>query len=144
MDADIARALDEAMVTLADAASECEQLRTANEKLAKSEKILLQKVASTGARFDSEAIDSTLDRLVNLQLIHPEVRAKIASELARDPNTALKLCVKVAEALQNAPSEGGGIEKEASSSDHSKPGLTPEDPDGWEMAMRGEVPPLRK
>lgn len=106
-----------------------EELKQANadlsQKLAEASaaRVKLEKVASaTPQLFTEEEIDQTISRLVDLSLVNPQSKEKVASILKGDNHSILTLLKDVSEAGLSSVESGQGIAKEANASD---------DPDGW-------------
>lgn len=108
------------------------------QKLSDADKVLLEKVATAKASaLDPDRVNAAIDRLVTLQIIPLELHAKVASQLRKDPNSALSLLAQVAENLSSAPAEGYGVQKEASAEHDDS------DPDGWGDVLAGKVPRIK-
>jgi chromosome segregation ATPase len=97
------------------------QVEDLRVKLAGSEKIVLEKVA--GVVLDPALVTATLRQLADLSMVAPDAIEKIAAQLQKDPNGALRLVQRVATLSAPSHSEGRAVEKSAVNS-------TPSDPDG--------------
>ncbi len=108
------------------------------QRLSTADSILLEKVAAAkSSALDPDRVNTAVDRLVSLQIIPLELHAKVASQLRKDPNSALSLLAQVAESLSSAPAEGYGVQKEASATTDDS------DPDGWGDVLAGRVPKIK-
>lgn len=97
------------------------------EKLAQADKVELEKVATAPFSFEKAAMDKTLDKLIEKNIIVPEAREDTMQKLASDPAYALDMMQHFAnfnvEPL--AKPRGGGIDpapetvKAASAADDS-------------------------
>ena len=109
------------------------------EALEAEHRVTLEKVASMqkSARvalpeINPRVVDETLQQLEDLAIIKPEGREKIASDLASDPNNALRFMSRVLTLSAEAHSEGGGLPKSAST---ERPAAAESDPDGWNLVI---------
>lgn len=108
-----------------------QQLADLEAKLATQEKVILEKVAASAKpAFAAAELQGCLSRLVNLQLLRPEVQEKVAAELQANPNRVFGMMLGLTQALMSPPSEGQPLTKEAGADSDS-------DPDGWWRAARG-------
>ena len=139
-------ALDNVFVTALDfvdsAITDITRLETEKQglhaKLADTERVILEKVAAAkAAALDPDAINAAVDRLVTLKIIPFELHAKVASQVRKNPNSALSLLTQVAEQLISAPAEGSGVSKEAGTVEDGG------DLDGWDDVLQGRVPQIR-
>jgi hypothetical protein len=139
-------ALDNVFVTALDfvdsAIQDITRLETEKQglhaKLADTERVILEKVAAAkAAALDPDAINAAVDRLVTLKIIPFELHAKVASQVRKNPNSALSLLTQVAEQLISAPAEGSGVSKEAGTVEDGG------DLDGWDDVLQGRVPQIR-
>ena len=127
--------VDSAIADISRLETEKQALQT---KLADAERVVLEKVAAVkSAGLDPDAINAAVDRLVTLKLIPFELHTKVASQVRKDPNSALSLLTQIAEQLVSAPAEGSGIPKEAGTVEDDG------DPDGWGEVLQGRVPQIR-
>ncbi len=118
--------MTEALTALDASQTKVAQLES---QLADKDKIILEKVATKAAApvFKEADVQSTLDRLQEMNIIDSGMSTKLANEIKEDPKVMLGLLTKISEALILDPvREGGGIEKEASADN-----VNPTDPDGW-------------
>lgn len=114
------------------------KLAQLEKQLAAKDKVILEKVASTGPVFKPESITGTLNRLQEMNIIDASHATKIASDIDRDPHEVLGLLTKISEALiLSHNGEGSGIEKEAGANDDP-------DPDGWGAFAAGHRVLLKK
>jgi len=79
---------------------EIEQLKSASPA---EPKVELQKVA-----FSNDQLDRTLDFLVERELLDPDDRVKVASQMRDDPNVGLRLMEQVAAITAQPIVEDGG------------------------------------
>ena len=99
-----------------------------------SHEIRLEKVANASVRgLDPSAIDETLQELVDLAILNPAGQEKVASDLAQNPNYALKLALHCAKLSTPGHEEGRGVSKSASTMRAPASGI---DPDGWSNVLR--------
>lgn len=145
MNPEVIQSLDNALAGLQDyvetLGSHNQALQADNQrltsKLAEVDSVVLEKVAAAKkSALDKDQITSTLDRLVMLRILPLENHTKVAKRLAEDPNSALLLATQIAETIA-ASSEGYGVEKAAADD-------SDEDPDGWSLVAKGQVPRVRR
>jgi len=104
--------LEQSLALNKSAALDQAELADLRAKQATSAKVVLQKVAAAPA-LDSNLIDTTLQCLVDTSFLSRENREKMAAELQKDPNAALKLASRIA-TLSTPGHEGGHGVKTAS------------------------------
>ena len=115
---------------LADHDQKVQQIATLEAKLATQEKVILEKVATSTRPFSAADLQNCLGRLVNLQLLRPEMQEKVATELQENPNRVFGMMLGLTQVLMSTPSEGQPLTKEAGTDEEA-------DPDGWWRAARG-------
>lgn len=115
---------------LADHDQKVQQIATLEAKLATQEKVILEKVAASTRPFSAADLQNCLGRLVNLQLLRPEMQEKVATELQENPNRVFGMMLGLTQVLMSTPSEGQPLTKEAGTDEEA-------DPDGWWRAARG-------
>jgi hypothetical protein len=104
-----------------------QRIKELETKLAGSEKIVLEKVASTPP-LDPVRMTNLLSDMVRMRLLAPGEDVKIAFKLKEDPNNVLPVMAKMAEALV-APHEGQEF--------YDAENLALADPDGWTDMAEG-------
>jgi hypothetical protein len=140
MDPKIAGVLDDALHLAETAVEENQSLQTKiaelQQKLSLQDKVILQKVA-TAPVFSEDALEKTLAYLERISLIDAAAHTKLSTQLRDEPDLALALITRVAEAVMAPPADGHGIDKEASAEPET-------DPDGWTDWIKGRPVRLRK
>lgn len=126
--------LDDVLGFAEDSLTEYKNLQQKNAdlqlKVAQSDRVVLEKVASVV--MPDQAIQQTMDRLIELHYLTPKESVKLAADIRRQPSILLNLLTKVAEASLSVPGEGSGIAKSASEIPSGK------DPDGWDDMAAGK------
>lgn len=114
--------------------------KSATDKLAAAEadrQIVLQKVANlrSSPALDPVLVDSTLNHLTDLAILLPGGHEKVASDLAADPNNALRFFSRVLTLSANAPQPGEGVPKSASAF-NPNPSANDSVEDGWDLVLK--------
>ena len=130
--ADLADTFDNVLDFMKEASDTIDALSRSNTelqlKVAQTDRVVLEKVASAKAVFPESDLETALGRLSDLGIIKEREITKVASTIQKNPTALLTFLIKVAESAATAPHEGGGIT--------SEPTPAEIDPDGWVTPRR--------